>query len=69
MGAQPAKDSIQADALWKEYDFVSSLIPMYRGFEMQAMQLAIAIFTAWLHPSEDRDRRCTGSCAAMGCPG
>jgi hypothetical protein len=46
MCAQLAKDSIQADALWKEYDFVSSLIPLYRGFEMQAMQLAIAIFTA-----------------------
>ena len=46
MDAQPARDSIQADALWKEYDFITSLIPMYRGFEMHAMQLAIAIFTA-----------------------
>jgi hypothetical protein len=45
MAARVAKDSIQADALWKEYDFVSSLIPLYRGFEMQAMHLAIGIFT------------------------
>jgi hypothetical protein len=46
MDTQPARDTIQAEAFWKEYDFVSSLIPMYRGFEMHAMQLAIAIFTA-----------------------
>src|SRR4051812_18450952 len=46
MSTQPARGSIQADAMWKEYDFVSSLIPMYRGFEMQAMHLAIVIFTA-----------------------
>jgi hypothetical protein len=39
-------DSIEATAFWKEYDFVSSLIPMYRGFELHAMQLGIAIFTA-----------------------
>lgn len=42
----PSKGSIQAEAMWKEYDFVSSLIPLYRGFEMHSMQLAIAIFTA-----------------------
>lgn len=39
-------DSIESTALWKEYEYVSSLIPMYRGFEMHAMQLGIAIFTA-----------------------
>jgi hypothetical protein len=46
MVEQPEQDSIQAEAMWKEYDFVSSLIPMYRDFEMRAMQLAIVIFTA-----------------------
>jgi hypothetical protein len=40
------RDSIESTAFWKEYDFVSSLIPLYRSFEMHAMQLGIAIFTA-----------------------
>jgi hypothetical protein len=37
---------LAVDAALKEYDFVSSLIPMYRHFEITAVQLSLVIFTA-----------------------
>lgn len=35
-------------ALLKEYDFVSSLIPMYRRFEMQTLGIGILVYTSVL---------------------
>jgi hypothetical protein len=37
---------IASEALLKEYDFVTSMIPLYRGFEMQALHLGVLVFAA-----------------------
>jgi Mg2+/citrate symporter len=34
------------DVHLKEYEFVSSLIPMYRRFQMQAVSFSILVYTA-----------------------
>ncbi len=39
---------LQRDAILREYQFVSSLIPMYRGFQMQAVGFAMVIYAALL---------------------
>ncbi len=47
MGGDPDHASeTERAALLAEYQFVSSLIPLYREFEMQAVRLAIVILTA-----------------------
>lgn len=38
------RHTLVCEALLREYDFVSSLIPMYRGFEVQALHLGVIIF-------------------------
>lgn len=42
----PERTRIASEALLKEYEFVTSVIPMYRGFEIQALHLGILVFAA-----------------------
>lgn len=46
--ASTAPRELAGEALLQEYQFVASLIPLYRQFEMQAVGFAVAIYSAAL---------------------
>lgn len=44
----PETKQIVKDGLLKEYDFVESLIPLYRQFQMQLLRYGILVYSAAL---------------------